>query len=742
VDDFALVSDTAYVAQNGGRIIRALLEIGISRKWASVTVVLMAMSKAIEKRLWPFDQPLKQFDLKADIFYGLQTHADELTVSELSELSAAELGKLVRLNEQHGAAIRRSAKQFPAARISYNLRPLGNDVLKLVVHISPAFDWNSRIHGSAEPFWLWVEDHDGIAILQLSHLLFRPNSDVLHNEFFISIPNGHLPPSVTIRFVSDRWLGAEDEVHIPFDSLVMPAPSNGRTPLLDLPFLSLSALGNNALQKYFANRIHNFNAIQTQTFWSLIQTAFHALVCAPTGSGKSIMAQMLIWFELLFSLEGYLISLFRMTTLKSTSDSWVLVVAPRRSIAMEMISDLRGFAKLTGVTLDLVSSQNALVKIKGKAVRVVTAPDLLTAMSQWDPKARLAGPDLVVCESLEQLDSAYELGISLLRHVTQTSPTRFVGFSNCLNDPTDLAAWLEVDPYALYSFRPSDRDQALTFNTQTFTIPHSASLFKAMAKPAHAAIQSAGPGESAIVFVSFRGQCRVTATDLITQCSLEMETEKGYLPLDYRKDFLEDCLVRLQDQTLVHFVSRGVGFFHDGIRKPDRNLMLELYVEGIIRVLVVPRECCWTLPVRATVVVVMGTQHFYAETEGSEHQLRDYELAELIRMQGRAVRHSGIGYFNLFCQAEAQDTFTHFLNEGLPMESRLLETRDLELWYKDQRSKGAISDRQQGLEALSFTFLARRIVSNPVYYDASLTSLDENLSRIVDKLETPTGPWT
>jgi len=424
-----------------------------------------------------------------------------------------------------------------------------------------------------------------------------------------------------------------------------------------------------------------------------------------------------------------------MTVLKSSSDTLVFVVVPRRSIAVEMMSNLRTVARRTGVFLDLADSQNVLTKGKGKAIRVVTAPVLLTAISQWNPKTQLSGLDLVICESLEQLDSAYELGVSLLRHFTQTSPTRYVGFSNSLNDPADLSAWLNVDPYSLHSFRPSDRDQALTFTTQTFTIPQSSALLKSMAKPAHAAIQAAGPGESAIIFVPSRNQCRAVALDLITQCSLETETDKGYLSPGFREDVLEDYLVRLQDQTLVDFASRGVGFFHDGVRKPDRNLMLELYAEGIIRVLVVPRDACWTLPVRAGVVVVMGTQYFYAEKEGSELQLRDYDLAELIRMQGRAIRHSGVGHFNLFCQAEARDTFTRFLNEGLPLESRLLETRDLELWYREQRLKGAISDQQEGVEALSNTFLARRIVSNPVYYDTSSVSLDENLSRIVDKLE-------
>jgi antiviral helicase SLH1 len=124
VDDFALVSDTAYVAQNGGRIIRALLEIGISRKWANVTVVLISMSQAIEKRLWPFDNPLKQFSLKGEVLYGLETYASEFSIPELTSMSAAQLGELVHLNERHGAAILSSAKQFPTVKLTYELRPL------------------------------------------------------------------------------------------------------------------------------------------------------------------------------------------------------------------------------------------------------------------------------------------------------------------------------------------------------------------------------------------------------------------------------------------------------------------------------------------------------------------------------------------------------------------------------------------------------------------------------------------
>jgi antiviral helicase SLH1 len=295
IEDFALVSDCAYVAQNGGRIVRALLEMAVSRKWANASAVLMGLSKAIEKRMWPFDQPLKQFQLKADIFYNLERWADDYAVSELAEMSAEDLGKLVHLNEHHGKAILNAAKQFPTVGLSYKLRPLGSDVLKIEVRVERAFNWSAKVHGSVEPFWLWVEDMDGIAILQLAHLLFRQSTEYLEASFVISIPDGKAPASLTIRFVSDRWMGAEDELAVPLDDLVMPPRANSHSTRLDLPFLNTNALQYPMLQDTLSGRIFTLNAIQTQVFWSIVHSRSHALVAAPVGSGKSTLARLLIW---------------------------------------------------------------------------------------------------------------------------------------------------------------------------------------------------------------------------------------------------------------------------------------------------------------------------------------------------------------------------------------------------------------------------------------------------------------
>ena len=421
----------------------------------------------------------------------------------------------------------------------------------------------------------------------------------------------------------------------------------------------------------------------------------------------------------------------------SKRGSWALIVVPNRSFVADVMTELRQLSALVGAYIDLLTSASTFgthMGSQGKAVRVVAAPNLLDILSRYDVSVSLAGLRMVLLENLELLDPAYELSIALLLHATQHQPTRYIGLSSSLNDPADLGAWLNVDPFAFHSFRPSDRDQSLTLSFSTFTIPQSGALFKAMAKPAHAAIRGAF-GEAAIVFVPSRNQCRSVALDLITQCALEMETTKGYLPEAFSSEELEIFLARLQDRSLVDFITRGIAFYHPGIPKQDRTLILELYAEGVVRVLIVPHDVCWSLPVRAATVVVMGTQYLHVSADGEERQLRDYPLEELVRMQGRAVRHNDTGHFHLFCQAEAKDTFTRFLTNGLPLESKLLDTEFLRNWYQELRTKDKIKTKQDMVDLLSFTFLARRLESNPAYYDTTESTLSEKLSRIVDRLD-------
>jgi len=273
------------------------MEISLSRKWAAVSTVMMAMSKAVEKQKWPFDHPLTQFTrLSKDVLYNLSRWADEVPIQELAAMSAEDLGKLIHMNETHGAALLRAAKQFPSVTFDYHLRPLSADLLRIVTTVYRAFEWDPKSDAPMEYFWFWVESEDGIQILQMTQLQFRRTTESIDVEFVIPLSTFQRPTAVRLRVVSDRWIGADDELWITLEDLVMPAHSGTHTPLIDqLPLLPRTALRNAPLEALYP-RIKAFNSIQTQSFWHLYNTNQNVLVCAPTTSGKSLLGELAIWY--------------------------------------------------------------------------------------------------------------------------------------------------------------------------------------------------------------------------------------------------------------------------------------------------------------------------------------------------------------------------------------------------------------------------------------------------------------
>ncbi|THH12262.1 hypothetical protein EW145_g150 [Phellinidium pouzarii] len=716
-EDFALVSDMAYVAQNAGRIIRALLEIAISRKWANASAVLMSLSKAVEKRIWPFHHPFDQLGdtLRQDVMVGLRRWADDYSVADLAQMTAHELGELVHLNEYHGAALLRVAREFPTIDLSYELRPLTSDLLRVAVHAKRSFKWGPKRKDTMEPFWIWIEDEDGVDILQLSHIVFRQSTNQVDTDFIIQISDAKSLLGLTIRYVSDRWMGAEDEIPVVLSSLIKPQPFESFTRILSLPFLQLDALENDALKWAFSAKLQSLNTIQTHSFWGLVNVSQNSLLCAPSGSGKSVLAQMLIAKHLQ----------------KARADTWSLVVSPKRGLATDFASDARPILNFLGISTEIITDAHTFSYNDRKALRIFTPRALLNVLARPDWHKALDTLRLVVCENVELLDAEYELAVSLLLHASQSSPIRFVGLSASLTDASGLADWLRVSPTMLTCFRPSDREQDLRTTIQSFNIPHSAALFKAMAKPAHAAISSGG-GESAFIFVPSRSQCKAVANDLITQCAMDLKMQ-GYLPAHTSPDALEPNLARLQDPTLADLIMRGIGIFHDGMSRPDRALMLELYAEGIVRVLIIPRDACCMCALTGGVGADGGWR---------DRQVVDYTLAEIVHMQGRAARHALPGNFHLFCQAEGHETLARFLDEGLPLESTLHESPLFSDWLSVRWKNGSITaaDRQQTMDILSWTYLARRIESNPMYYGALSEACDRPLSRLVDRLHTSEAP--
>ncbi|CAE6438748.1 unnamed protein product [Rhizoctonia solani] len=769
VQDFALVSDMAYVAQNGGRIIRALLEIAVSRKFASTATNLAQMSLAVEKRIWPFANPMEQFpELSRDLMHNLTTWADHLSPPELAEHNAEDLGAVIHMNYKHGGALLKLAKKFPHAELSVRVRPLTAELLRIQVKVARRFDWDHKLHGQREPFWLWVQDEEGNRILQFARISFvasgnnnpklttkeKDNADrqtskeppisnrsepstkaggsskantgagtswstgsshTLHTDFTIPLRAvTGTNKSLVVRLISDRWVGAVQETQIYLADTVFPKLGDPPTPVLQLPFLPLSVLRDPGLQsKLEEYSILALNGLQTQVFYSIIQTVQNVLFAGPTANGKSTLV-----------LSTVCKSLF------STPKSFLLIVTPRKRDARDVVSMLRRW----GADAVPASTKEFQAPRPGRAY--ITAPSKILDWACNNHQSISNSPFIhglstIVFESLESLDAEYELAIAILRHATQTIPVRLIGITAPLTDTSDLANWLTVPTRGNYSFRPQDREQDLVTTVQPYSIPHSGALFRAMAKPVYTALRSMAPTETAVVFVPAQGLCRAVIGDLVTSCGVDFNA-LGFLGNGATPDAMELYTQGLDYNEFSDGVAHGIGVYHDRLTSRDQQLMLRLYAEGTVRVLVAPRETCWSIPVRAARVVVMGTQYIEFDSEGNR-ELRSYSLGEVMRMQSRAVRSGSAGSFILMCQAEDKDTYMRFLENGLPLESELMEAdcAVLKKWTQTMMGANLLKSPQDLLDILGHTYLRRRLKSNPTYYENGANE-EETLVKLVD----------
>ncbi|KAJ9107447.1 hypothetical protein QFC21_000900 [Naganishia friedmannii] len=747
IEDFALVSDTAYVAQNSGRIIRALLEIAMSRKWANASAVLAAMSKSIEKRLWPFQNPLRQSRLQREIIRNLEMYADDLAPIELAEKSAMEVGQLIRSNDKHGSAVLTAAKQFPTVDIRYALRPLSNDMLRVEVTLEKKFVWNDNVHGGAEPFYVWIEDETGMSIYQSQHVLFRQVTKTIDLEFLVPILS-EIPGNITVRVISDRWVGSEDEMVVDLTNLVMPARNGQYTPLLDLPLLSVSsAFGASPLRDAYSRLFTTFNPIQTQAFWTLFHTDSNVLLSAPTVSGKSTLIDVAAWRTVDKHRGGRVLYVCHPST---ASDTFARVKKDTLMYSSLRMMHLRGQA-------DFSAHQSA-----STVLGVSTPGNALSNLTDYG--SFFEDLSLVVFDDLHLLDPEYEMLILRVLECSHRKNTRIVGCASSLYDGADLAEWLRVPESGRFFFRPTDRSTAMTTTVQPFSIPHSPTLLKLMVKPVYAAIK-ANVEEGAIVFVPSLKQCHTVALELITRSGMEMDLN-GFLS-DTGFD-VEPFLTRIIDKSLIEPMLHGIGIWYASMQPRDSVLVLHLFAAGILRALVVPRESCWTLKAQAGTVIIMGAQYMEFVRSGipgsaPESKLRNYSLTELAKMQAFAARprpmnavmrnHIGsgaTGRFHLLCQAEQQEIYLKFLNEGLPLESSLIATLkrtsdvpsiaamhdmldDVSAWSTQALRRPQLPGRQDFLDILSWSFLWKRISANPTFYGAALGLENERLSRLVDE---------
>ncbi|KAJ9224018.1 hypothetical protein DTO207G8_8311 [Paecilomyces variotii] len=711
LEDFALVSDSAYVAQNAARICRALFMIALNRRWGYQCQVLLSMCKSIEKQIWPFQHPFHQFDLPQPILKNLDEKLPTSSIESMRDMETAEIGQLVH-NQRMGKTLAKLLDNFPTLSVEAEIAPLNRDVLRIRLHVYPEFTWNDRHHGASEPYWIWVENSDTSEIYH--HEYFILSRKKLHDEHELNftIPlSDPLPSQIYVRAVSDRWLGAETVTPVSFQHLIRPDTESVYTDLLDLQPLPISALKNPILEEIYGQRFQFFNPMQTQIFHTLYHTPSNVLLGSPTGSGKTVAAELAMWWAF-----------------REKPGSKVVYIAPMKALVRERVQDWgkRLTAPMGLKLVELTGDNTPDTRTIRDADIIITTPEKWDGISRsWQTRGYVRQVSLVIIDEIHLLGGdrgpILEIIVSRMNYIASQSKgaVRLLGMSTACANATDLGNWLGVKE-GLFNFRHSVRPVPLEIYIDGFPEQRGfCPLMQSMNRPTFLAIKSHSPDKPVIVFVASRRQTRLTAKDLINYCGME-DNPRRFVRMS--EEDLQLNLARVKDDALREALSFGIGLHHAGLVESDRQLAEELFANNKIQVLVATSTLAWGVNLPAHLVVVKGTQYFDAKIEA----YKDMDLTDVLQMLGRAGRpqFDSSGIARIFTQDSKKAFYKHFLHTGFPVESTLHKVLDNHLGA--EVSAGTIKTKQDALDYLTWTFFFRRLHKNPSYYGLEISAEEHN----------------
>lgn len=718
LEGFALMSDMVFITQSAARLMRAIFEIVLTRGWAQLADKTLTLCKMIDRRMWQSMTPLRQFKKMPDEI-AKKLEKKHFPWSRLYDLEAHELGELIRVPKL-GKTIHKFVHQFPKLELSTHIQPITRATLRVELTITPDFQWDEKVHGQSEGFWVLIEDVDSELILHHEFFLLKQKyaQDEHQLKFFVPVFEP-LPPQYFLRIVSDRWIGAETQLPVSFRHLILPEKNMPPTELLDLQPLPISALRQPKFEAFYSQRFPQFNPIQTQVFNAVYNSDDNVFVGAPTGSGKMTIAEFAI-----------------MRLFSQSSDGRCVYLVSQEALADLVFADWHSkFGSLDTKVVKLTGETGTDLKLIAKGQLIITTADKWDVLSRrWKQRKNVQQVNLFIVDELQMVGGeegpVMEIVCSRMRYISSQieKQIRIVALSASLTDARDVAQWLGCNPNATFNFHPSVRPIPLELHIQGFNVTHNATRIATMSKPVYNAILKYSAHKPVIVFVSSRKQARLTAIDILTYAASDLQPNRFF---HAEEEDIQPFLERMSDKTLKETLAQGVAYLHEGLSASDHRLVEQLFDSGAVQVAVVSRDLCWGMSISAHLVIIMDTQ-FY---NGKNHSYEDYPITDVLQMIGRANRpnEDADAKCVLMCQSSKKDFFKKFINEPLPIESHL-DHRMHDHFNAEVVTK-TIENKQDAVDYLTWTFLYRRLTQNPNYYNLQGVThrhLSDHLSELVE----------
>ncbi|CAL5401825.1 unnamed protein product [Camellia sinensis] len=524
----------------------------------------MELAKLLDHVPIPIKESLEEPSAKINVL--LEAYISQLKLEGLSVTSdmvfiTQSVGCLMRalfeiILKREWAQL--AEKALNLCKMVTHVQPITHTVLRVALTITPDFQWEDKVHGFVEPFWMVVEDNDG--------------EYILHHEYFL-LKKQYVDEDHTLNF-SMAWIAV-------CFTCFFQAPYSARKVSSTDRLIGLTTIACDCIKEYEAlfQEFKHFNPVQTQVFTVLYNMDDNVLVAAPIGSAKTICAE----FAILRNHQKGSESIMR-----------AVYIAPIEALAKEQYNDWkRKFGEGLGIrVVELTGEMATDLKLLEKCQLIVSTPEKWDALScHWKQRKHVQQISLFIIDELHliygQGGPVLEVIVSRMRYIASQveNKIRIVAFSTSLANAQDLGEWIGAPFHGLFNFPPNVRPVPLEIHIQGIDIANFEARMQVMTKPTYTAIvQHAKIGKPAIVFVPTRKHARLTTVDLMTYSSVDSGEKPMFLLQSAEK--LASFISRINEPMLRKTLQYGVGYLHEGLTGTYQDIVKTLFETGWIQVCV------------------------------------------------------------------------------------------------------------------------------------------------------------
>ncbi|XP_005857259.1 PREDICTED: probable ATP-dependent DNA helicase HFM1 [Myotis brandtii] len=455
-----------------------------------------------------------------------------------------------------------------------------------------------------------------------------------------------------------------------------------------------------------------FNYIQSKAFDDLLYTDRNFVICAPTGSGKTVV------FELA-------ITRLLMEVPLPWSNIKIVYMAPIKALCSQRFDDWKekfgpiglNCKELTGDTLmdDLFEIQHAHI--------IMTTPEKWDSMTRkWRDnslvqlvrlflidevhvvKDEIRGPTLEVVVS--RMKTVQSLSHTL-ENTSTIIPMRFVAVSATIPNAEDIAEWLSNGERPAICLKMDERHRPVKLQKVVLGFPccSNQTEFKfdlTLNYKIASVIQEYSDQKPTLVFCATRKGVQQAASVLVKNAKFIMTVEQ--------KERLQKHAYSIRDSKLRDILIHGVAYHHAGMELSDRKVVEGAFTVGDLPALFTTSTLAMGVNLPAHLVVIKSTMHYVGG------MFEEYSETDILQMIGRAGRpqFDTTATAVIMTRLSTKEKYIQMLACSDTIESSL--HRHLIEHLNAEIVLHTITDVNIALEWIRSTLLYIRALKNPSHY--------------------------